>query len=66
MKLKPTYKLFPKPTDLDKKGGWHYPTEYINQIERMSGEWSSGWEEIDSILLSIENLADDQNTGDTE
>lgn len=57
MTLKPTYRIFPEPSASDKKGGWSYSTDFIEQIKGRCEEWPLGMEDVEGVLLAIEDLA---------
>ena len=59
--LKPTYKLFPEPTDEDRKNGWTYSYDYIQDIADVSQnccEFTADLEEVNAILIVIESMVD--------
>lgn len=56
--MKPTYKMFPRPTQDDADGGWSYNCDYmigLSKICRSEERWEVGLEEINETLLAIEN-----------
>ena len=66
--LKPTYKLFPKPTDEDRKMGWTYSYDYIQDIADISQnccEFTADMEEVNAILLVIESMVDENGNPTT-
>ena len=69
MNQEPTYKLFPRPSEENIKGGWKYSFEFIEYVSELTEELPAGWgssmEEVEQVLLAAELILEERREADT-